>query len=96
MVAPRQEEEQLGEDSPSAASRKGVGQSAPEDNLENRQQTDPGLLDMIQYLENNILRMTRVLALSSCIGINIQLLKECYTTLLVTRHFALLFLIPTQ
>ena len=51
----RQEGEQLGEDSPSVVSSKGVEQSVPEDTLEKRQRSDPGLLDMIHYLENNIL-----------------------------------------
>ena len=53
--SPRQEGEQFGEDSPSVASSKGVEQSAPEDTLEKRQRSDPELLDMIHYLENNIL-----------------------------------------
>ena len=53
--SPRQEGEQLGEDSLSVASSKGVEQSAPDDTLEKRQRSDPGLLDMIHYLENNIL-----------------------------------------
>ena len=50
--SPRQEGEQLGEDSPSVASSKGIEQSAPEDNLEKRQRSDLGLLDMIHYLVN--------------------------------------------
>ena len=53
--SPRQEGEQLGEDSPSVASKNEGEQSAPEDTLEKRQRSDPALLDMIQYIENNIL-----------------------------------------
>ena len=52
---PRQEGEQLGEDSPSVASKSEGEQSAPEDTLEKRQRSDLALLDMIQYIENNIL-----------------------------------------
>ena len=51
----RQEWEQLVEDTPSVASSNGVEQSAPTDILEKRQRSDPGLLDKIHYLENNIL-----------------------------------------
>ena len=65
--------------------------------LKTRERSDLGLLDIIHYLENNMLpeddQSARTLILHR---INIQLLKECYTTLPVTRHFALLFLIPTE
>ena len=53
--SPRQEGNQLGEDSLSVASRKEGEQSATEDTLEKRQRSDLALLDMIQYIENNIL-----------------------------------------
>ena len=53
--SPRQEGEQLVEDSPSVASSKGVEQSTSEDTLEKRQRSDLGLLDIIHHLENNIL-----------------------------------------
>ncbi len=39
--SPRQEGEQLGEDSQSVTSSKGIEQSAPEDTLEKRQRSDP-------------------------------------------------------
>ena len=51
----RQEGEQSVEVSPTVASSQGVDQSAPEDTLERRQRSDPELLDIIHYLENNIL-----------------------------------------
>ena len=50
-----QEGEQSVEDSLSLAPSQGVEQSAPGDTLERRQRSDPELLAMILYLENNTL-----------------------------------------
>lgn len=51
---------------------------------------------IISYLECNILKMTRVIALWSFTGTSIQLPKWCCTTSPMTRHFAWLFPQQTQ